>query len=939
MKYLRLSPLLLATTLAYTPVQLFTTPAPTPMTYQLPTQRLFQAVLNKDALAIEDLLKQGAYINAQNEDGDRPIDIAYTQGDFYLVSLLKNYGADVQKERIGKLPQEFKAPPISETFFEKSKLKQECIAILEDTQKAFDLFKRGRKTPKHYSDMDNEEKFYLDFEHATVQEKYPLVYLLLRKQVNALLAHKPMNKYIKLGIIFSPTEKNLIYHNAYADTFSNTIRFGWVYLYNYITNNYIPYTIWNTLAHEWQHLYQLAYSTEIEITDETLPIEKEIDADFLASKTSLLHIDDTATYEITKGHFITLIYVYLSSKTAHHPTLLIEGSNHILRAITDLNPYFLNNNLNFIRTALKTLIDKAHTDAPKRQSTREYYQSIVQFILNNYHKEIQKPYIQEQQDFKSDHPSDKARNENTLKVRCLYEILLLKKYYGTQASVTISPQNAPFLHTLITKDLAIAAIEDKSQNQPATDLPQQENSTPPLNPYHDFTYTIQLSDYSNTPILNPFIIKNNAVFGIVLPENFIIFALCNPQPHKVFSSTIIDARKKTSSLSNESNASDLPKKQIYPFNKNAFTVFEQLYNQSLSLTLQSTNPFLHHEKAIILFAQVAHILPELASHLVDAITKEKIAAALEYITITIFSIPEENNINNISLLSSRKKSEDIVNKVSLTLFAFFAGLDNSIKLTTITTEINKKLLIAADNLRFKTLIEKIFSIFFGTQQISLLEKLIEFKLKKTFYSYIKKGANVNTQNHQGDTPLHQAIKTNKKLFTQLLLKLKTINPDIANKDGEIPLHIAIKKKTGQPIIGMILAKTTNINAQNTYGNTPLHIAIILSQFDIIELLLNQNTINTDIANKDGETPLHIAIKKRMGQSIIDMILAKTTNFNIQDNQGNTPLYKAIDEKNIPTVQLLLQHNADPSIKNNAGKTPASRALEKDIDLNEIKEDQ
>ena len=85
--------------------------------------------------------------------------------------------------------------------------------------------------------------------------------------------------------------------------------------------------------------------------------------------------------------------------------------------------------------------------------------------------------------------------------------------------------------------------------------------------------------------------------------------------------------------------------------------------------------------------------------------------------------------------------------------------------------------------------------------------------------------------------------------------MPNLNINSQDQEGNTPLHIAAKyEKT--PIVEELLKRDAHLTIQNIYGLTPLHIAIIQSNFIIINNFLDhQNNKNIfDIQDNRGYTP-------------------------------------------------------------------------------------
>jgi uncharacterized protein len=93
--------------------------------------------------------------------------------------------------------------------------------------------------------------------------------------------------------------------------------------------------------------------------------------------------------------------------------------------------------------------------------------------------------------------------------------------------------------------------------------------------------------------------------------------------------------------------------------------------------------------------------------------------------------------------------------------------------------------------------------------------------------------------------------------------------------------------------------------------------------------------------KNGVTPLHFAVRFR-SPAAVAVLLAHGANANQAcKRSGSTPLHRAVTSTGAPStagkqaeanqiIQLLLEHGADPSIRNKIGKRPADYVRDDDI---------
>ncbi len=131
----------------------------------------------------------------------------------------------------------------------------------------------------------------------------------------------------------------------------------------------------------------------------------------------------------------------------------------------------------------------------------------------------------------------------------------------------------------------------------------------------------------------------------------------------------------------------------------------------------------------------------------------------------------------------------------------------------------------------------------------------------------------------------------------------------------------------------LLKNGTNINAQahsyehDAYESTALHALLaceLVKKAKIFVILASKLGCNIDskIQDVEGKTILHMGALLRSA-SFITLCLERlgSVAINVQDNLGRTPLHYAFLFGDMQTLEVLLEHGADPSMTDNQGCTP------------------
>lgn len=179
----------------------------------------------------------------------------------------------------------------------------------------------------------------------------------------------------------------------------------------------------------------------------------------------------------------------------------------------------------------------------------------------------------------------------------------------------------------------------------------------------------------------------------------------------------------------------------------------------------------------------------------------------------------------------------------------------------------------------------------------------------------KQGADVKAVNAAGDTLLHRSIKERKLNLFELFLKLGA-DPNIANKTGDT-----------------LLMQLSNIDAPTGKGAAlNKMIAENKTSVKMIQTLL-KNGADPNVMNKYGNSALNMARVKR-NYEIVSALLSGGAQVNLQDRFGNTVLKKevmdyignyrsleSLKQSMVKMIDILVSAGGDINIRDKFGRTP------------------
>ena len=224
-------------------------------------------------------------------------------------------------------------------------------------------------------------------------------------------------------------------------------------------------------------------------------------------------------------------------------------------------------------------------------------------------------------------------------------------------------------------------------------------------------------------------------------------------------------------------------------------------------------------------------------------------------------------------------------------------------------------IIAMGNSAIKILLDYNATEKFGVEWISPLQVACEQGDLNTIKLLTSKGIAI-----QQTTLLHFACRGGKIDTIQYLIEEFAVDVNSQDNEGDTPLHItAILGHVD--VIKYLIEAGCDPLCKNVYGNTPAHLAALNDHLPALKYFIEQLKLDLSIANKEGQMVIHYACCIRNIDIVRYLVEECSVDINSMDQEGNTPLLKAAMNGQLTIIEYLIKHGCDPVQRNTYGNTP------------------
>ncbi|PWW74766.1 ankyrin [Tuber magnatum] len=147
------------------------------------------------------------------------------------------------------------------------------------------------------------------------------------------------------------------------------------------------------------------------------------------------------------------------------------------------------------------------------------------------------------------------------------------------------------------------------------------------------------------------------------------------------------------------------------------------------------------------------------------------------------------------------------------------------------------------------------------------------------------------------------LRKEMQIFRDLLADYRT-NANQPNREGNAPLHQAVRLNRKAMLTCLVQEPRVHINQFNAAHETALHIACKNGASDLVEILLGHATIDVNLGSPSEETPLHMAVGRGHAMTVRALLKHHLIDRSCMDDRSRTPLSVARMSGNKEIIRML-----------------------------------